>query len=152
MISELISTLQEHRCDACRQAGVDCIVWPHYRSTCQRCAEKHAGCSHGGISGKTRKPLLSSYRSWRAFRQVANPDIYPNLVLMSTKWDSLDACHVPSWFRELFDKLMQENPPAQQRILLDPDTCEAFPRLPPRPPVELDDRPLLPEVAVRTCP
>ena len=109
-VGGMLITLQNYRCKRCADAGQSCIVFPFIRSMCLRCGSRQHSCSHSKISGKIRTGYLSAYRAWRAFRQMANPDLYPKPVFVSKKWRFAKDGDVPSWFRDWYDHARAVHP------------------------------------------
>ena len=115
---------------------MDCLQFPLRGSAvCFACVRLKQKCSHIVVSGNGRGGRLgdiNAYRTWRAFRTLANPDIYPSPILVSQKWATKKDEDVPTWFREWRDTTTRGKSPWGMPTNGVPPKCKDFPKAPPR--------------------
>ncbi|KAH9911970.1 uncharacterized protein BXZ73DRAFT_107737 [Epithele typhae] len=84
------------RCERCKTGGTDCRIFIFDGSYCHGCRVKKAACDLSPIGhGKLG---AASYRSYRAFVQLANPAMYPDPVMLSRLLLGLQDSGLVDWY------------------------------------------------------
>ncbi|KAH9910743.1 uncharacterized protein BXZ73DRAFT_83225, partial [Epithele typhae] len=106
------------RCERCKTGGTDCRIFIFDGSYCHGCRVKKAACDLSPIGhGKLG---AASYRSYRAFVQLANPAMYPDPVMLSRLLLGLQDSGLVDWYFDWYWDFYELPEATRQMMISDP--------------------------------